>query len=111
MTEKSSTTLTLLYGADYKEKLGNIHTGCIGYESEIGANNTIRTAFRVLTLFCLVTNLVMHLILHPALELTVYLTNWALILSMILTLLVLKGSLDPNIQEKKGQLAATHILF
>ena len=111
MVEQGSKALSLLYGSDYPDKLGNIHTGVIGYESETGANNTLRTAFRVLALFGLLMNLSMHFILYPAVELTVYLTNWALILSTVVTLLVLKGSLDPNIQTKKGQLAATHILF
>ena len=102
MTEKKSTILTLLYGADYREQLGNIETGCIGYESETGANNTIRTAFRILVLFGLLSNLVTALILYPAIELTVYLTNWALLLSIAVTSMVLKGSLDPNIKDKKG---------
>ena len=111
MAQKKSTALTLLYGEDYEEKLGNIQTGCIGYEEETGANNTIRTAFRVQMLFGLQLNLLMHLIQYPASELLVYLTNWALILSTLLTLFVIKGSLDPDIKAKKGQLAATHIIF
>ena len=111
MAQKKSTALTLLYGEDYEEKLGNIDTGYIGYEEETGANNTIRTAFRVQMLFGLQLNLLMALILSPAFELLVYLTNWALILSILLTLLVIKGSLDPDIKAKKGQLAATHIIF
>ena len=71
----------------------------------------MRTAFRILVLFGLLANLVTALILYPAIELTVYLTNWALLLSIAVTSMVLKGSLDPNIKEKKGWLAATHIIF
>ena len=53
-------------------------------------------------LFGLLSNLITALILYPAIELTVYLTNWALLLSLAVALMVLKGSLDPNIKKKKG---------
>ena len=53
----------------------------------------------------------MGLINSPLVNLAVYLTNWAMLLSLMLTLLVLKCSVDPHIKEKKGWLAATHIIF
>lgn len=53
----------------------------------------------------------MALINSPIINLAVYLTNWAMLISLTMTLLVLKCSLDPHIKEKKGWLAMTHILF
>ena len=53
----------------------------------------------------------MAVITSPLIYLAVYLTNWALLLSLALTLLVLKCSIDPHSKAKKGWLAATHIFF
>ena len=106
-----STILSFLYGENYEDALGNIDTGFIGFEKETGNNNTRNTAFRVIVLFSLLTNLTMALINSPLVNLAVYLTNWAMLLSLTLTLLVLKCSIDPHIKDKKGWLAATHIIF
>ena len=103
--------LKFLYGANQDDMLGDIDRGFIAFEKEQGSNNSRLTAFRVVTLFSLLTNLTMALINSPIINLAVYLTNWALLISLTLTLLVLKCSLDPHIKAKKGWLAMTHILF
>ena len=69
------------------------------------------TFIRVVTLAALLTNFIMAIAIHPLVNLAVYFTNWAMLLSLGLTALVLKCSLDPRIREKKGVLGLTHIVF
>lgn len=92
-----STCLKLLYGSDYKNLLGNIHTGYIGFEREDCGTATI--VGRAVALALLVTNLTMFVLNYSdnLVYLVVYFTNWALLLSFFLTLLVFKCSIDPNI--------------
>ena len=103
--------MTFLYGDNYDELLGTIDCGFIGFEREDGTGVTMTTVYRILTLFALLLNLTMALINSPVINLAVYLTNWAMLLSISLTLMVLKCSLDPHIKKKKRWLAATHIIF
>ena len=103
--------MTYLYGSNYDDLLGTIDCGFIGFEREDSSRVTMATVYRIITLFALLLNLAMALINSPVINLAVYLTNWAMLLSISLTLMVLKCSFDSRISEKKGWLAATHIVF
>jgi len=66
---------------------------------------------RYIVLAALLTNFTLALVNNPLINLAVYFTNWGMLSSLLLTLLVLKCTSDPDIKEKKGWLAATHITF
>ena len=66
---------------------------------------------RHIALTALLTNFTLALVNNPLINLAVYFTNWGMLSSLFLTLLVLKCTSDPDIKEKKGWLASTHIMF
>jgi hypothetical protein len=56
-------------------------------------------------------NLVMLVTLFSALSLVVFLTNWIMMLTLVCVLLALLNMFTPNVNEMKGRLALTHIVF
>jgi len=109
MTTKASENRLLLfiYGNSYRDELGS---HLIRYGSSNGQGNG-KLYMRLLALLLITVNVVMVVTLSPALSLLVYLTNWIMLLTLLCVVLALLNNVTPSINEKKGRLALTHVVF